>query len=95
MLDCFNGSGSTMIACQNTGRSFKGCEFDEEYYNKSLERMKTRTLLVKEIVMTNNDVLNKWAELRNLVESLSEDVRTRMLVVTRLLELVLAKVCEL
>ena len=24
--------------------------------------------------MTNNDVLNKWAELRNLVESLSEDV---------------------
>ena len=41
VLDCFNGSGSTMIACQNTGRSFKGCEFDEEYYNKSLERMKT------------------------------------------------------
>ena len=24
--------------------------------------------------MTNNDVLNKWTELRNLVESLSEDV---------------------
>jgi DNA modification methylase len=39
VLDCFSGSGSTMIAANNTGRSFVGCEFDEEYYNKSLERL--------------------------------------------------------
>jgi len=38
VLDCFSGSGSTMIAASNTNRSFVGCEFDEEYYNKSLER---------------------------------------------------------
>jgi DNA modification methylase len=39
VVDCFSGSGSTMIACANTGRSFRGCEFDEEYINKSLERL--------------------------------------------------------
>ena len=39
VVDCFSGSGSTMIACTNTGRSFKGCEFDKEYVNKSLERL--------------------------------------------------------
>ena len=41
VLDIFSGSGSTMIAADSTGRSFKGCEMDEEYYNKSLERRKT------------------------------------------------------
>ena len=43
VLDCFSGSGSTMIAAQNTGRSFVGCEFDKEYYDKSLERLKNLT----------------------------------------------------
>tara|TARA_R110000796_G_scaffold84266_1_gene183759 strand:- start:3481 stop:4380 length:900 start_codon:yes stop_codon:yes gene_type:complete len=40
VVDCFSGAGSTMIACANTGRSFKGCEFDAEYVEKSLERLK-------------------------------------------------------
>lgn len=40
VLDIFMGSGSTMIACNNTGRLGIGCEFDEEYYKKSLERIK-------------------------------------------------------
>ena len=39
VLDCFSGSGSTMIACETTNRSFVGCEFDKEYYSKSLERV--------------------------------------------------------
>jgi site-specific DNA-methyltransferase (adenine-specific) len=39
VLDIFSGSGSTMIACQNTGRKFVGCELDKEYYEKSLVRM--------------------------------------------------------
>lgn len=38
VVDVFSGSGSTMIACQNTNRRFKGCELDSEYYNKSLQR---------------------------------------------------------
>ena len=40
VLDCFSGSGSTMIASQNVGREFIGSELSEEYVQKSLERMK-------------------------------------------------------
>jgi len=38
VMDIFSGTGSTMIACKNTGRKFIGTELDEEYYEKSLER---------------------------------------------------------
>lgn len=39
VLDCFSGSGSTAIACINTGRNFIGSEVHKEYYDKSLERI--------------------------------------------------------
>lgn len=38
VLDLFSGSASCMVACDNTGRIFNGCEFDEEYYELSLVR---------------------------------------------------------
>ena len=38
ILDTFLGSGTTAIACLNTNREFKGCELDETYYNKIIER---------------------------------------------------------
>jgi len=41
VLDCFLGSGTTAIASLNTKRKFIGCEFDEKYFNKSIERLKT------------------------------------------------------
>lgn len=40
VVDFFSGSGSTAIACDNTGRKFSGCELDKEYYEKSLVRRK-------------------------------------------------------
>ena len=40
VVDIFSGSGSTMIACKNTQRKFKGCELSKEYYHKSLKRLK-------------------------------------------------------
>ena len=39
VLDCFAGSATTAIAAMNTDRRFTGCELDEEYFNKSIERI--------------------------------------------------------
>ena len=39
VLDCFAGSATTAIAAMNTDRQFTGCELDEEYFNKSIERI--------------------------------------------------------
>ena len=41
VLDIFMGSGSTAVACENTGRNSIGCEKSEKYYPKLLERLKT------------------------------------------------------
>lgn len=38
VLDIFSGSGSTMMACQVSDRTFIGCELDHEYYTKSIDR---------------------------------------------------------
>lgn len=42
VLDCFSGSGTTAVSCLQTGRRFIGSEKDEEYYEKSLERILSR-----------------------------------------------------
>ena len=34
VLDTFLGSGTTAVACKNTGRICKGCEISKEYYDK-------------------------------------------------------------
>ena len=39
VLDCFAGSATTAIAARNTNRKFIGCEMNEEFYNKSIERI--------------------------------------------------------
>lgn len=39
VLDPFMGSGTTAIACLQTGRKYTGFEIDLEYYNKSLSRI--------------------------------------------------------
>lgn len=41
VLDCFSGSGSTAVSCIQNNRKFVGCEIDEEYYRKSMERIET------------------------------------------------------
>ena len=39
ILDPFNGSGSTGVACLNTNRKFVGVERDLEYFNIAKDRM--------------------------------------------------------
>lgn len=39
VLDPFMGSGTTAVVCKNYGRNYIGFEFDEEYFEKSLERI--------------------------------------------------------
>ena len=40
VLDPFLGSGTTALASRNTGRNFLGCEVDENFYKKTIDRMK-------------------------------------------------------
>lgn len=47
VLDCFSGSGTTAIACMIEGRSFIGCELDETYYHKSVERIEKEMAKLK------------------------------------------------
>lgn len=41
VLDIFMGSGSTAVACENTGRNSIGSEKSETYYPKLLERLES------------------------------------------------------
>lgn len=40
VLDCYAGSATTAISCLETNRIFIGCEANEEYYTKSVDRIK-------------------------------------------------------
>lgn len=40
VLDCFSGSGSTAVAAFYQNRNFIGCELSQEYFNKSVNRLK-------------------------------------------------------
>lgn len=39
IVDCFAGSGSTLIAARNLSRHYVGCDIDPEYVNRSLQRL--------------------------------------------------------
>ena len=39
VVDLTMGSGSTGVACKNTGRNFIGIELDEEYFKIATERI--------------------------------------------------------
>jgi site-specific DNA-methyltransferase (adenine-specific) len=45
VLDCFLGSGSTGIACRESGRKFIGIELDPEYFRKASEAINGGGLL--------------------------------------------------
>lgn len=40
ILDCFGGSGTTMLACKNLNRKYIGIEINKEYCDIAVERLK-------------------------------------------------------
>ena len=43
ILDCFAGSGSTLVACKELSRNFIGIELSPEYYIIANDRIKKGT----------------------------------------------------
>ena len=39
VLDCFLGSGTTALTAKNTNRKFIGCELDQNFFEKSVNRL--------------------------------------------------------
>ena len=39
VLDCFCGSGTTCVACKETGRRFIGMEIDPKYHKIAVDRL--------------------------------------------------------
>lgn len=44
VLDCFMGSGTTGVACVNTGRNFIGIELDKGYFDMAKERIESQII---------------------------------------------------
>jgi DNA modification methylase len=44
VLDCFAGSGSTLVACKNLNRRFIGIEISSDYMKIAEERLKQMTI---------------------------------------------------
>jgi site-specific DNA-methyltransferase (adenine-specific) len=51
ILDCFMGSGTTGVACVNTGRNFIGIELDEGYYRIAEKRIQEAQQAAKQLTM--------------------------------------------
>lgn len=49
VLDCFAGSGSTLLACKQLERDFIGIELEERYYNIIKKRLEQNTLTKLEV----------------------------------------------
>ena len=40
VLDTFAGAATTLVAAKNSGRKYIGCELDQEFFDKAVERLK-------------------------------------------------------
>lgn len=59
VLDCFLGSGTTAVACKETGRRYIGFEIDEEYYKIAVNRLNG---------ISQKDIKNKEKGIQNIFD---------------------------
>ena len=57
VLDCFCGSGTTCVACKETGRRYIGIEIEPKYYKISVNRLNGITADGQTSIFTNFDEL--------------------------------------
>lgn len=57
ILDTHVGSASSLIACEDMGFKYIGCEIDEEYYKLSKERLETHTAQLQ-----MKDFIDNWKQ---------------------------------
>ena len=59
VLDCFMGSGTTGVACKETGRNFIGMEIDDKYFKIAKDRLNGITANGQTSIFTDFDLLSK------------------------------------
>jgi DNA modification methylase len=59
IMDCFLGSGTTAVACQETDRKYIGFEIDEQYYEIAKKRLNGITADGQLSIFTDIDKLNE------------------------------------
>ena len=57
VLDCFCGSGTTCVACKETGRRYIGMEIDKEYHKIAVDRLNGITANGQTSIFTDFDNL--------------------------------------
>lgn len=67
VLDLFIGSGTTLIACEKTGRVFYGCELEPKYIQICIQRYFnfTRRYDIK--------CLNREVDINAIIQAMPED----------------------
>lgn len=63
VFDGFNGSGSTLIACERTGRTYRGIEIEPKFVDATIRRWQEETGL-KAVRMGDNV---EWDNLHNII----------------------------
>lgn len=59
VLDCFCGSGTTCVACKETGRRYIGMEINKEYYEIAKKRLNGMTASGQTSIFTDFDNLEE------------------------------------
>ena len=62
VLDCFCGSGTTCVACKETGRRYIGMEIDPEYHKIAVDRLNGILANGQTTIFTDFELLKKEGE---------------------------------